>query len=189
MTNAAIPFPNVALEPLRAKWGWIVALGAVYTLAGLIALGSVTMATAVSVFIVGVMMVIAGIAEIIGAFQVKTWGKFLLWVLLGVLYVVAGFVTFENPSLAAALLTFILGVALVASGIMRIVLAINMKHGMPWLWVALSGVITLLLGGIILFHWPVSSLYTLGIFLGVDLVFAGTGWIALGLGLRSAAAR
>jgi uncharacterized membrane protein HdeD (DUF308 family) len=37
------------LEPLRAKSGWIVALGVVYVIAGIIALGSVVMATAVSV--------------------------------------------------------------------------------------------------------------------------------------------
>jgi uncharacterized membrane protein HdeD (DUF308 family) len=42
----------------------------------------------------------------------------------------------------------------------------------------------LLLGLIILAHWPVSSLWTLGIFLGVDLVFAGASWIGIGIGLR-----
>jgi len=47
-----------------------------------------------------------------------------------------------------------------------------------------SGAVTFLIGLIILVHWPVSSLYILGIFLGVDLVFAGVGWIGLGLGLR-----
>jgi uncharacterized membrane protein HdeD (DUF308 family) len=53
--------------------------------------------------------------------------------------------------------------------------------------VALSAVITLLLGIIILAKWPVSSLYILGIFLGIDLVFAGVGWIFVGLGLKSRA--
>jgi uncharacterized membrane protein HdeD (DUF308 family) len=139
------------------------------------------------VFVVGLMMVIAGIAEIISAFQIKTWGKFLLWVLLGALYVLAGFVTFENPLLAAALLTLLLGCALLVSGIMRIVLAFSMKEGTPWMWVAVSGAITLLLGLIILAHWPVSSLYILGIFLGIDLIFAGMGWIGVGLGLKRSA--
>src|ERR1041384_6176938 len=111
------------VAPLRAKWGWIVALGVVYLIAGFIALGSVAMATVASVLIVGVMMIIAGVAEVISAFQIKSWGKFLLWVLLGLLYVVAGFVTFQNPLLAAVLLTLILGASLVASGIMRIILA------------------------------------------------------------------
>jgi uncharacterized membrane protein HdeD (DUF308 family) len=174
------------VAPLRAKWGWILALGIVYLVTGIIALGSVVMATAASVFVVGIMMVVAGVAEVINAFQIKTWGWFLLWILLGALYIVAGFVTFQNPLLAAVILTFILGVTLVASGIMRIILGFSMREGSAWLWVVLSGLITLLLGGVILAHWPVSSLYVLGIFLGVDLVFAGVSWIAISLGLKSA---
>ena len=175
---------TTALAPLRAKSGWIVALGVVYVITGLIALGSVVFATVVTVFVVGVMMLLAGVAEVISAFQIKSWGKFLLWVLLGVLYIAAGFATFENPLLAAALLTLLLGFALIASGVMRIVLAFSMKQEMPWVWVAVSGVITLLLGLIILAHWPVSGLYILGLFLGIDLIIAGLGWIGIGLGLK-----
>lgn len=190
MTNASqtIGDPRAGPDtaPLRAKWGWIVALGVVYTIAGFIALGSVAMATVVSVFVVGVMMIVAGVAEVISAFQIKSWGKFLLWVLLGVLYIVAGFVTFQNPLLAAVLLTLVLGASLVVSGIMRIILAFSMKREAPWIWVVLSGVITLLLGGLVLLRWPVSSLYILGLFLGIDLIMAGAGWIGLGLGLRRA---
>ena len=94
---------EAGLAPLRAKSGWIVALGIVYVLAGLVALGSVVFATVVTVFIVGVMMLIAGVAEVINSFQIKTWGKFLVWGLLGLLYIVAGFFTFENRLLAALL--------------------------------------------------------------------------------------
>ena len=173
------------VEALRAKWGWIVALGTIYVLVGLIALYSVVTATIASVFVVGIMMLIAGVAEVINAFQVKSWGKFFLWIPLGLLYILAGFVTFENPLLAAAVLTLLLGAALVASGIMRIILALNMKEETPWIAVVFSGVVTFLLGLIILAHWPVSSLYVLGLFLGIDLVFAGLGWIGVGIGLES----
>jgi len=174
------------MEPLRAKRGWIVALGVIYVLAGLIALSSVALATVASVFVVGVMMLTAGVAEVINAFQLKSWGKFLLWIALGILYIMAGFATFENPLLTAALLTLMLGAALVVSGIVRIILAFCMKEGkgLPWLGVVLSGVITTLLGIIILAHWPVSSVYILGFFLGIDLVFAGIGWIFVGLDLK-----
>jgi uncharacterized membrane protein HdeD (DUF308 family) len=172
------------MEPLRAKWGWIVALGAVYVFAGVIALGSILTATVVSVFLVGIMMIIAGVAEVIGAFQVKSWGKFLLWLLLGMLYIAAGFVTFQNPLLAAVFLTLFLGAALVVSGIMRIILAFSVQQEAPWIWVLLSGAVTLVLGCVILARWPVSSLYILGLFLGIDLILAGAGWIGLGLGLR-----
>jgi uncharacterized membrane protein HdeD (DUF308 family) len=170
--------------PLRAKSGWVVALGVVYLLAGLVALSSVALATVVSVFIVGIAMVVAGVAEVINALQMKSWSKFLLWLLLGGLYIVAGILTFENPLLTAKLLTLLLSLFLLASGITKIILAFSMKVGASWL-VFLSGLITVIVGAVILAHWPVESLYVLGIFLGVDLVVAGVSWISIGLGLKS----
>ena len=172
------------IAALHAKWGWIVALGVVYLIAGFVALGSVVMATVASVIVVGAMMIVAGAAEIIGAFQMKSWGKFLIWVLLGVLYVVAGILTFDNPLLAAVLLTLFLGASLVASGAIRLFLAFSMKRESPWVWVALSGAITLLLGLLIVARWPVNSVYILGLFLGIDLIMAGAGWISLGFALK-----
>ena len=161
---------DTALEPLRAKSGWIIALGAVFVIAGIIALGSVVMAAAATVFVVGIMMVIAGVAEVINAFQIKTWGKFLLWLLLGALYIVAGFFAFENPLLAAAVLTLLLGFSLLVSGVMRIVLAFSLQETMPWIWVAFSGVITFLLGfSPIVAKCAGVEPYVLGVFLGVDL--------------------
>src|SRR5579864_9660942 len=174
MTNTASAFglgPAAGLAPLRGKWGWIVALGVVYLVAGVIALGSVVMATIASVWLVGIMMLLAGVFEVIHSFQIKTWGRFLFWLALGILYIIAGFVAFDNPLLTAVWLTLILGAALVASGIMRVFLGFNMQHGSPWRWVVVSGLITLVLGLIILAHWPFSAVYTLGIFLGVDLIF------------------
>src|SRR5882762_3035805 len=104
MTNASDTLRNPQagsdMAPLRAKWGGIVALGIVYLLAGLVALGSVMMATVASVLVVGVTMIIADVAEVFRSCQIKSWGIFLFRVLLGVLSIVAGFVTCESPLLA-----------------------------------------------------------------------------------------
>jgi uncharacterized membrane protein HdeD (DUF308 family) len=176
------------LKVLRAKWGWIVALGVVFLAAGVIALGSVVAATTTAVYVVGIMMLMGGIAEIVAAFSVKSWGKFAFWLLLGVLYVAAGIIAIMNPLLAAAYLTLMLGVALAIGGVLRIFLAFHMKSaGNPWGWVALSGVITFALGCMIIAQWPASSLFVLGIFLGVDLIFIGSGWITMGLALKKRA--
>jgi len=188
MTNASdISHPSSlgsGIAALHGKWGWIVALGVVYLIAGFVALGSVVMATVASVLVVGAMMIVAGAAEIIGAFQMKSWGKFVIWALLGVLYVIAGFLTFENPLFAAVLLTLFLGASLLASGAVRLFLAFSMKRESAWVWVALSGAITLLLGLLILARWPVNSVYILGLFLGIDLIMAGAGWVSLGFSLK-----
>ena len=115
------------VAPLRGKWKWILALGIVYVLTGALALGRVVMATVASVWFVGLMMILAGVAQVINAFQVKSWGSFFLWLALGVLYIMAGFAAFENPLMAAALLTLLLGVLLVASGVVRLMLAFSVK--------------------------------------------------------------
>ena len=172
------------LAPLRAKWGWIVGLGVVYVVVGFIALGSIVAATVASVLVVGVMMIIAGVAEVINAFQIKSWGKFLFWGLIGVLYIVAGLMAFDNPFLVATVLTLFLGAALIASGILRLILAFSMKRETPWIWVAVSAIISIVLGLLILAHWPINSVYILGLFLGIDLIMAGAGWIGMGLSLR-----
>ena len=177
-----------SIRALRAKWGWIVALGIIFMIAGVIALGSVVAATASAVLIVGIMMVMGGVAEIIAAFSVKDWGKAIFWGLLGVLYVAAGIICFMNPFAAATILTLFLGVALMIGGIVRMFLAWHMREaGKPWGWVVVSGIISLLLGLMIIAQWPYSSFYVLGIFLGIDLIFIGSSWLTIGLALRKRA--
>jgi uncharacterized membrane protein HdeD (DUF308 family) len=186
--SPAGPGLGEGIRALRGKWGWIVALGVIFMIAGVIALGSVVVATASAVLIVGIMMIMAGVAEIIAAFNVKSWGKFALWMLLGALYVAAGIIAILNPFAAATILTLFLGVALVFGGVVRMFLAWHMREaGKPWGWVVVSGLLSLLLGVIIIAQWPVSSFYVLGIFLGIDLIFIGSGWLTIGLALKNRA--
>lgn len=179
--------PSLAdgLKVLRDKWGWIVALGVVFVLAGVVALGSVVAATASAVMIVGIMMIMGGAAELIAAFGVKDWKRAVFWGLLGVLYIAAGIIAILNPFAAASILTLMLGAALVVGGVLRIFLAFEMRSaGKPWGWVVFSGLISLLLGFMIIAQWPASSFFVLGIFLGIDLIFIGSGWISMGLALK-----
>jgi len=173
------------IRALRPRWGWIVAFGIISLLAGLIALGGSTMfATTTAVYIVGFMMLFEGATEIVAAFNAKEWSHRILWLLLGALYVFAGIICLQNPFAAATILTLLLGFALIIGGLVRIFLATRMRQGTPWGWVVFSGLISVLLGIIIVAKWPVLSFFVLGIFLGVDLIFIGSGWIAVGMALK-----
>ena len=171
---------------LREKWGWMVAFGALLALAGFVALGSVALSTLATVVVVGVSMIASGVVETIYAFAMRSWKKFFLWLLIGLLYIVGGVSVVQNPLLAAGFLTLLLGAGLTASGLLRMFLAFQLPKQAPWVFVALSGLLTLLLGGMILAQWPASSLWVLGTFLGVDLVFAGASWMGYGLSLKRA---
>jgi uncharacterized membrane protein HdeD (DUF308 family) len=175
------------LKVLRKSSGWVIALGVIAMIGGIVALGSVVMATASAVVIVGFMMLMAAAAELAAAFNAKDWSHRIMWFLLGLLYAAAGLICLQNPFEAATFLTLLLGAALMVTGLVRIFLATRMGQGTPWGWVAFSGVISFLLGLMIVAKWPASSFYVLGIFLGIDLIFMGSTWFAVGLALRKAA--
>jgi len=169
---------------LKRNWGWMVAFGVLLALAGFVALGSVLLATISTVLVVGIAMVVSGVGEIIHGFAMRQWKKFFFWIVIGLLYVVAGACVFRNPLLAAGFLTLLLGSGLVASGLVRSVLAFQLPVNTPRVLVFFSGVLSLAVGAFILVQWPASSLWVIGTFLGVDLVFAGASWIGVGLTLR-----
>lgn len=168
----------------RAKWGWFVALGILLLVFGGVALANLVVATVASVFFVGTMMLIAGIVQIVHAFSVKSWGGLFWWLGSGLLYAVAGLLAFYNPLLASAILTFMLAVALVASGLMRLWIGMKSRPAKGWGWIVAAGVVTTLAGLVIALGWPVNSLWILGMFLAIDLIFQGWTFVAFGLALK-----
>jgi uncharacterized membrane protein HdeD (DUF308 family) len=173
------------LEALRGASGWILGVGAALIVLGGLALGSLAFATLATVTLVGVAMCLAGIVEILHGFRQRGTGRAPFWVLLGALYLVCGVLVLRNPTLAAGVLTLMLGAGLAASGIVRIALALQVRQVTDaWGWLAASGAATIMLGLVVLLLWPASSLTALGLLLALDLLVAGFGWIQVGLALR-----
>ncbi|MGQ3671298.1 HdeD family acid-resistance protein [Xanthobacter sp. TB0136] len=177
-------FAQDKLQNVRAKWGWFVALGIVFVLLGFFALGHVLISSIATALYVGAFILVAGAAQVIHAFRVQGWSSFLFWLLCGVLYIIAGGLILYQPLMGATIITIFIGAALAVEGVFRIFAAFASRGGSGWGWVFLSGLITLALGCMIIARWPVDSVYVLGIFLGVDLVFAGVSTFFFGLSLR-----
>lgn len=171
-------------EEGRRRSFWFVLLGVIVLIAGVIAAANLLFATLISVLYVGALMLVGGVVEIIHAFGVRTWGGFFLWLLTGILYAIAGILTFYNPLLASAVLTLLIAASLVAAGVVRIGAGISQRRSSGWGWMVAAGVVTLIVGILIMLRWPVNSLWVLGIFLAIDLMFQGWSYIGYGLGLR-----
>lgn len=120
-------FQPLKMSGIHAKWGWFVALGVALLVFGIIAFANLMVATAASVFYVGLLMLMGGVIHLIHAFQVKGWENILFWTLSGVLYLLAGIIAFQNPNLTAAVLTLMMAVALVIAGVSRIWLGLKLR--------------------------------------------------------------
>ena len=74
-----------------------------------------------------------------------------------------------HPWLGLAVLTLVMAVYFVVEGIWKIVASFSFRPATGWLAVLASGVIGLVLGGLIWMQWPLSGLWAVGILVGVDL--------------------
>src|SRR4051812_33381802 len=114
-TNTRSQFGNLAAPPF-----WVcVLLGIVLVAAGILVLGDVVAATVISAMVIGLTAIAAGGFEIVHAFWTKGWGGFIWQVLLGILYVAFGIVLLNQPLAGALVLTYVLGLLFLMSGVVR----------------------------------------------------------------------
>jgi uncharacterized membrane protein HdeD (DUF308 family) len=167
-------------DELRRSWRWFLGLGIVLIILGAIAIGSAFLMTIASVFLFGWILIIGGVIEVVHAFWHKRWAGFFLDLLTGVLYVVVGWMMVNNPQESALLLTLIIAMFLVFEGVFRIVAAIAVRYP-HWGSVLFNGVISLLLGILIWRRWPVSGLWAIGLFVGIEMLLNGWSLVMLSM--------
>lgn len=187
MTDAT-PQPHTLathLVPLRKNWGWLMGAGVALVVLGTFGLIASLLFTLISAFTFGAMMLIGGVVLLVDAWRRDGWKSRALMLLIGALYVLSGVLVFVSPLSAIAALTLFIGAALVATGVLRIVMAFQLRPMATWVWVLASGVLSLLLGGLILAQWPASSAWVLGTFLAIELIFQGWAYIMLAQAIRS----
>ena len=185
MNSTPVPmdFPGVQLQ-MRSKWVWFVGVGAVLIVLAALAFSNLVLATTLTMFYLGALMVIGGAASILHSFQLKGWSGFDTWFLSGLLYAVSGVFVLNDPLLAAATLTLLLAVALIVSGVMRLWSGFQMRFHAGRMWMMASGLLTLLTGLVFIMGWPVNSLFLLGVLLALDLGFQGISAIMFGMLLK-----
>ncbi len=176
-------------DTLRKSWGWYLALGILMIVLGTIGLGTTVTVeiTLVSVVFFGWLLIIGGVFQAGHAFWRREWSGFFIDLLTGVLYTVVGGLIITHPLGSAVELTLIIAVLFLFSGVFRIVTAIAVplpNRG----WLMVNGVITLLLGVMILAQWPGSGLWVIGMFIAIDMIFNGWSLVMLSLAARKMAA-
>jgi uncharacterized membrane protein HdeD (DUF308 family) len=181
-SHAEISPSNIG-EYLKENQGWVIGLGILLTVLGLLALGFSIAATIISVSILGVILFAVGVTQIIEGIRTHKWRAFFLHFLVGVLYVISGGIMFLRPGISAVSLTLVLSIFYAFIGLFRMISSGVMRFR-QWGWVFFNGFISLIIGVMIFLSWPVSGIWIIGLFAGIDLLIYGASIIALAIAIR-----
>ena len=119
---------------VRKNWGWLLGFGIVSVILGSIGLGMTPSLTLAGVTFFGILLAVGGGFQILDAFKCRGWKGVLLHVLIGLVYLVAGIVMAVHPLRAAVALTLLIGIAVIAAGLLRIWAALQHKGNPGWVW-------------------------------------------------------
>lgn len=174
---------NVPPEVIH-NWGWFLAFGIGILLLGVLAVVRSVAATVASMLFFGWLLVFASGIEIVQLIMVGKWAGHFQHLLAAVLFGVIGALMVWRPVASAEVLTLLIGSFFLVTGLFQMIepLWISLPG---WGWHVLDGLISVVLGVLVLAQWPVSGLWVIGLFVGIRLIFFGSAWIAVALGLRT----
>ncbi len=163
---------NSMADELPKKWGWLLALGILMIILGTIGMFVSVWVTLATVLVFGAFALAGGIFQLIQAFKAKEekWAGRLPHFLIAAIYILMGIVIIIDPVAAGLGITLAIAALLVAIGVTRIVYAFKCRK-QNWRWVLplVFGVIDLILGFIIIFNWPISGLWVIGLFVSIEM--------------------
>jgi uncharacterized membrane protein HdeD (DUF308 family) len=172
-----------ALDDIHDSWGWFVALGAALITLGVVCIVGDITATLATVLAFGWVLLIGAVIALVQAFRTGSWSGFFLYLLSAMLRGFTGYLLIRYPIKGEMSLTMLLASLFIVGGTFRAVGAARMRFP-QWGWTTLSGMISVVLGVMLLAQLPISSLWFIGFAVGVDFVFDGVSLIAVGSILR-----
>jgi uncharacterized membrane protein HdeD (DUF308 family) len=176
MNTTSVPLPRPA--PTTLVWPIVLILIGILALA-------LPVATSFGVArVLSWLLLFDGIIQFFYAFKSERVGRILWKVLVALLYVGGGIYLLLNPLVGMAGLTLMLAVFFFAEGIMDLFTYLFGSKSNGAHWLLLHGLVTMLLGLMILRRWPLNSLWAVGILAGVSILLSGVTRLLLALAIR-----
>lgn len=151
---------------------------------GALVLGSLALyfsffSTLITVFMLGVILMVMGIIEGIQSLNVRKWKNFFLHLFLSVIYIVGGGIIVAHPLVSEINLTLLLAFFFIVSGLVKAIFAFTQHHIIHKNWQIFNGIITFILGVLIWMQWPESGLWIIGVFVGINALLTGWSWLMI----------
>lgn len=150
----------------------LIVLGAIAVLAPVFAGSAV-------VIIIGIVLLVSGIGQFIHGVKAESWRARMMPLILGVITFLCGILVIGHPLLGLEFLTLLLAVFFVVEGFWKIVSSFSYRSSSGWIWVLVSGAVSLFLGLLIWSQWPLSGMWAVGLLVGIDLLLTGISMVVL----------
>lgn len=177
-----------AKRQIATNWGWFLAIGIVLLVAGALAIAFPLLSTIATKIALGWIFLVGGAVLAIHAFSAQGWRGFLMELLLGVLYLVAGGWLAFFPFTGIITLTILLAALFIAEGVLEAGMAFRVRPHEGWGWLLMSGIVAVAAGVLITLSLPSSATWAIGLLAGLNLISTGASFVALAFaGKRGAA--
>lgn len=182
-------------QSMHDHWGLFLAEGIALIVLGLAAIIVPFVLGFVATVILGWLFLIAGIVGLVSTFRGRKAPGFGWSLLSALVAIVAGTIVLSNPlqsliTLPDSLVTlaYVLIGFFIVDGIFMIILAFAHRRELSgkWEWIMANGIIDLILAGVIISGLPDTVVWTLGLLVGIDMLFGGASLIAMALEARKA---
>jgi uncharacterized membrane protein HdeD (DUF308 family) len=171
---------------LHEHWKLFLVEGIILVILGLIAIVVPPVATLAVEILIGWLFLLSGIVGLITTFWMRDAPGFWWSLFSAVIGIAAGVVLLGWPVSGVLSLTIVLIAFFTVEGIVTIMFALEHKRELSgrWGWMLASGIVDLILAGIILSGLPASAAWAIGLLVGINMVFGGSALIAMAMHAR-----
>ena len=185
-----IPSTPTASDDRQLSWQVLVGAGALVSVLGVVAIIAPFITSVTLSVVVGALLVVGGLGHVAHAFTAPGWAGSLWQVVLALVYTFAGISLLANPVLGLATLTLLLVFYLAIEGVAEILMGLGMRPAPQWGWFVASGVVSLVLAGMLWVGFPSTATWAVGLLVGAGLLSTGLAMVVAGyLGRRSSTSR
>jgi uncharacterized membrane protein HdeD (DUF308 family) len=180
-------FEGVIRQSLKDHWRMFLIQGVLLAILGVLAIAVPVLASVAVAAFVGWLLFFAGTMRAISLFGAAHAPGYWSSLLLSILTAILGLVIAIFPLPGAISLAMLLTAYFIVHGISSFALAFAIRgHTGRWVLLLLGGVIDLALAGLVIAGWPGSSVFILGVYVGINLLFTGIALTSAALDARRA---
>jgi uncharacterized membrane protein HdeD (DUF308 family) len=168
-------------DHLQKHWQFFLLEGIAFILMGIAAFVIPQVSSVVIVIFLGWIIVLAGAIHVGRALFFSAMPGFGLWIALGVLQIVVGYLLIADPIAGVMTLTMMMALFFALEGFIKIYWAFMLRPLPQWQTVLFSGMTAFLFAAIILAFWSETVHWLLGLFVGLNMIILGWSMVKMSL--------